>query len=135
MNVYLAGRFHKRHVLHELGKFLEEHGHRVVSRWTLPNTDHVNPAGLSEQAADKERHRFAVEDIADIRHCDWMVSLMDEPRSKGRGGRHVEFGYALALYKKLTIIGPRETVFHHLAQVEHFETIDDFKKRTRYITR
>jgi len=135
MNVYLAGRFSKRHVLHKLGKFLEENGHKIVSRWTLPGTDHIKIVGLSAQAADSERQRFASEDIADIRECDWVVSLMEPPRNNSRGGRHVEFGYAMALYKHLTIIGPRETVFHHLGAVEHFDTIDDFKKGTRYLRR
>lgn len=126
MKVYLAGRFSTRNRLFNLGKCLESYGHVIVSRWSLPTSDHVKPVGLSEQASNAERTRFAIEDIDDIDQCDWVVSLMEEPRNNSRGGRHVEFGYALALGKKLTIIGPRETVFHHLDEVEHFQSVKEF---------
>lgn len=67
-----------------------------------------------------------MEDVDDVRNADWTISLMEEPRSGTRGGRHIEFGIALALGHKLSIIGPRETVFHHLDEVEHFEDISSF---------
>jgi nucleoside 2-deoxyribosyltransferase len=126
MKVYLASRFSRRHECHALAKELIQHGHTITSRWVKAGEDHVIPVGMSEQAADAERRRFAVEDCEDVHSCDWMISLMEEPRSNGRGGRHVEFGMALALEKRLTIIGPRETVFHHLDEVEHFETVEAF---------
>lgn len=125
--VYIAARFSRRHEAHELAQFLKGLGHSITSRWVLPDADHVLPTGLSEQAADAERARFAKEDLDDLHVADWCISLMEEPRSNGRGGRHVEFGIALALGCAMTIIGPRETVFHHLSVVEHFDTVDDFK--------
>lgn len=126
MNIYLAARFSKRHIVHEIGKELEKNGHKIVSRWSLPGSDHVKKVGLSEQAEDAERRRFAMEDLEDVKAADWVVSLMEPPRNDGRGGRHVEFGFALALGKELTIIGDRETVFHHLDEVEHFDTVESF---------
>ena len=30
----------------------------------------------------------------------------------GKGGRHVEHGYAMALGKRIVVVGPREHVFH-----------------------
>ena len=131
MKVYIAARFSKRPEAHDLAKYLISMGHTITSRWVLPDSDHVVPTGLSKQAADSERRRFAIEDLEDIRACDWCISLMEEPRNDSRGGRHVEFGYALAACKKLTIIGPRETVFHHLPQVVCFENIEDFKRCTQ----
>lgn len=127
MKIYLAARFSRRHECHALGQFLQSHGHEIVSRWTKPGEDHVIPAGVSAEAEFTERRRFAVEDCEDVRNCDWMISLMDEPRSGGRGGRHVEFGMALGLGKDLTIIGPRETVFHCLDEVDHYVTVEEFK--------
>jgi hypothetical protein len=124
--IYIAARFSRRHEAHALAKLLQKEGHTITSRWVLPDTDHVIPAGQSEQAADQERRRFAMEDCDDVRACDWMISLMQEPRDNSRGGRHIEFGMALGLGKRLTIIGPRETVFHHLDEVEHFDTTEDF---------
>lgn len=124
--IYLAARFSRRHEAHALGREMVARGHGITSRWTLPNTDHVIPAGQSAEAEFSERRRFAMEDCIDVRACDWMISLMEEPRSNGRGGRHVEFGMALALGKRLTCIGPRETVFHCLDQVECFDTVEEF---------
>lgn len=127
MKVYLAARFSKRHEVHAIGKVLQAHGHEVVSRWSFPNSDHVAPVGLSQQAADNERQRFAKEDLDDLDSCDWCISLMEEPRNSSRGGRHVEFGYALAKGKRMTIIGPKETVFHHLENIESYETVGEFE--------
>lgn len=126
MKVYLAARFSRRHECHELAKILQSIGHTITSRWVLPDADHVLPAGQSQQASDLERRRFAMEDCEDVRACDWIISLMQEPRDNSRGGRHIEFGMGLGLGKRLTIIGPRETVFHHLDEVEHFETKEQF---------
>lgn len=124
MKVYIAARFSRRPEANALAHRLKELGHSITSRWVLPETDHVMPTGLSRQAEDSERQRFALEDIADVLECDCCVSLMEEPRSNSRGGRHIEFGFALAHGARMMIVGPRETVFHHLPQVEHFETAD-----------
>jgi len=105
-------------------------GHTITSRWVKPDCDHVMPTGLSQQAGDGERRRFALEDVDDVEACDMLVSLQEEPRSNGRGGRHVEFGLAIGLNKWVVAIGPRETVFHHLPGVLHFETVEEFLAKT-----
>ena len=124
--IYIAARFSRRPEANALAQKLKALGHTITSRWVLPDSDHVLPTGMSQQAADSERERFAIEDVADVRAADWLVSLQEEPRSNGRGGRHVEFGYAVALGLRITVIGPRETVFHHLPEVEHFDTVELF---------
>lgn len=43
-----------------------------------------------------------------------------------RGGRHVEFGVAVASCKRLVVIGPRENIFHHLPRVEVFPTLGEW---------
>lgn len=123
---YIAARFSRRPEANALANELQRRGHTITSRWVKPETDHVLPTGLSKQAEDGECARFAMEDYVDVVDCEVMVSLMEEPRSNGRGGRHVEFGMALALHKELVIIGPRETVFHHLSAVHHFDTTEAF---------
>lgn len=117
MKIYIAARFSRRPEAHALAKELQQLGHKITSRWVKPDSDHVTPTGLSQQAADAERERFAKEDLEDLIACDMCVSLMEEPRGNGRGGRHVEFGIAIGLDKRLVIVGPRETVFHHLPNV------------------
>jgi len=127
MRIYLASRFSRRHECHAIGKELEKFGYEIVSRWTLPDSDHVVPVGMSQQAADAERQRFAVEDLNDIDLADCIVALMEpEARNNTRGGRHVEFGYAIGKGKELVVIGCRETVFHHHPNVHHFEKIEDY---------
>ena len=125
VKIYIAARFSRRPDANILARALKDRGFEIVSRWVLPDSDHVKPTGLSKQAADAERRRFAEEDIEDIENCDWLIALMEEPRSNGRGGRHVEFGYAMAMCKVLTVIGPKETVFHHLVN-DHYDTASDF---------
>lgn len=124
--IYIAARFSRRPEANALANKLKALGHQITSRWVLPDCDHVLPTGLFEQAADSERKRFAEEDIRDLDQADWLISLQEEPRSNGRGGRHVEFGMALAYGMRITVIGPRETVFHHCYGIEHFNTVDEF---------
>jgi nucleoside 2-deoxyribosyltransferase len=118
----MAGRVSKRHILQVWADDLEAKGFEVVSRWSMRNSDHVAPGMKSEKAAPSERVRFAREDLEDIDACDIMVCLMEEPRNDSRGGRHVEFGYALARDKAIYIVGEKETVFHELPQVAAFTT-------------
>lgn len=131
MKFYIAARFSRRPECNALAHQLMELGHTITSRWVKPDSDHVTPTGLSRQAADAERRRFAEEDMADVFACDAIVSLMEEPRSNSRGGRHVEYGIAVALGKHNFVVGPRETVFHHLEDVRHFDTAEDFVAEVR----
>lgn len=124
--IYIAARFSRRPEANALARHLQSLGHTITSRWVKPDCGHVLPTGLSRQAEDAERQRFALEDVEDVLAANWLISLMEEPRNNSRGGRHIEFGIAVALGHKLTIIGPRETVFHHLPQVQHFETTEGF---------
>lgn len=121
IKVYLAARFSRRHELNEYAHELQKRGFEITSRWVKPDTDHLVPAGMSEQAADKERQRFAVEDVSDVYAGDWCISFTEIPRNNSRGGRHVEFGMAYGYGNKCFTIGPRETVFHHLPRVMHFD--------------
>ena len=76
-------------------------------------------------------YRFASEDLEDIRRADVVICFTEEPRSNNsRGGRHVEFGYALGLGKTIVIVGPRENVFYcirneRIAQYETWRGYDD----------
>ena len=74
-------------------------------------------------AAEAERLRFASEDWSDLLGSDICISFTETPRNThSRGGRHVEFGAALALGKRCIIVGPRENVFHCLLEVERADS-------------
>lgn len=124
--IYIAARFSRRPEANRLAHVLQAAGHHITSRWVRPDCDHVLPTGLSARAADAERERFALEDLQDLNDSNWVISLQEEPRSNDRGGRHVELGYAIALGMRITIVGPRETVFHHLPDIEHYPTMAEF---------
>jgi len=56
------------------------------------------------------------EDGDDVAAAQLLIAFTEAPRSvRSRGGRHVEYGIALALRKPVWLVGPRENVFHALA--------------------
>lgn len=117
-SVYLAGRFASAPMLElQAGEFRAA-GHTVTSRWHTGS--HGDPHGDVDLNA-YDMPRYTVEDLDDIRAADTIVSFTQD--GGGRGGRHVEFGVALALGKRLVLVGPREHVFHTLAHVEQYDTV------------
>ncbi len=44
----------------------------------------------------------------------------------GKGGRHIEHGYAVATGKRLIVVGPRENIFHCHPATEAYETWVEF---------
>lgn len=122
MKVYLASRYSRFKEMQSHALDLERAGHVVTSRWIMG--DHQLKDGeLSEQAAEEKRIKFAQEDLNDLLNADICISFTEEPRSSNsRGGRHVEFGIALALKKLVLVVGYRENVFHCLPEVQFFET-------------
>jgi nucleoside 2-deoxyribosyltransferase len=113
MKVYLASRFSRIDELRDYKAQLEAHGITVTSRWLLGGHEWV---GTPDEEIPVERlARFALDDIEDIEASDLVVCFTESPRSgPARGGRHVEFGYALARGIDLLVVGHRENVFYCL---------------------
>ena len=65
--------------------------------------------------------QFAVEDLNDLSGSDGLVAFLEPPRTATRGGRHVEFGVALALKKPVLLVGPRENIFHTMGWVSQVD--------------
>lgn len=129
MKIYLASRYSRREELCVYANVLKAAGHEVTSRW-LDGNHQIDDAGLSVQAQHSERVRIASEDWQDLLTAEICISFTETPRStNSRGGRHVEFGAAMALSKRVIIIGPPENVFHCLPQVERYLDWEDFKAR------
>ena len=86
----------------------------TTSRWL--NGHH----GIDFDAiSGEERGRFAQEDLDDLDAADTFVLWNPRHHHRGgRGGRHVETGYALAHGKRVILVGERENVFHYLPEVE-----------------
>ena len=125
MKVYLAARYPRIYELNGYADELRGAGHEVTSRWLLGNHQIHRAIDLVEAATVSipiEGQPFALDDYDDVARADVVVSFTEPPRTYGasRGGRHVEFGLALAWNKRVLVVGPRENVFHTLPQVEHF---------------
>lgn len=142
--VYLAARYSRRLELCGYRDVLTGLGIDVPARWLNGShqiddvgnpigeggealVEHVRTEGLSPQAAAPLREKFALDDFEDVLAADILIAFTEVPRtSNSRGGRHVELGIALGAGIPVVVIGPRENVFCHLPQVQHFETWEAF---------
>ena len=114
LRVYLASRYQARLLMAEWRDKLEALGFAVTSRWITG----AHELGHDAADYDAENRRFAKEDLEDVRAAHILVAFSPREHFKtGRGGRHAEFGYALADGKKCVVVGEREHVFHWLADV------------------
>ena len=120
MKIYLAARLARGPELLAYAGELELMGHTVTSRWIR--------GGHGENSAEhhyspEELADFAEEDLEDINAAALMIAFTEEPSSgHGRGGRHVEAGYAMGTGTPLAIVGPRENAFYCRRRLWHFET-------------
>jgi len=124
MKIYITARYSRFEEMQGYAADIQAVGHEVTSRWIRGG--HSVAEELQGPEADKLRAHFAHEDFDDIIVADAVVSFTEIPRGDSRGGRHVEFGMGVALYKHTVIIGPREHVFHHLPAVEVYPDFETF---------
>lgn len=116
MLIYLAARYSRRLELCQFRDRIEAQGHRVVSRWL--ETEWASRPDQSSAAPPEYREKYAVIDLEDVDAADCVISFTEATGDGSRGGRHVEFGYALGKLKRCVVVGHRENLFHHLPQVE-----------------
>lgn len=134
MRIYLAARYSRHPEMQQVRADLESLGHTVTSRWI--NGDH-DLAGepdvdggsgvVDAETRERKRREWAEEDLADLQAADCCISFTEPEGNiagRGRGGRHVEFGVALATHKLCIVVGHRENVFHSCAGVVFHETWD-----------
>ena len=123
MKIYLAARYGRRAELVGYRETLRELGHVVTSRWLDTAVGDVEPESTAEHA---------ITDITDIIAADTFVAFTEAPDSTfARGGRHVEFGYAMPSlmrkhYPEIHVIGPRENVFHLLPEITQHDSFAEF---------
>lgn len=116
LKLYLAARFTRRAEMEEIARGLEALGRfEITARWVFGGENGLN------------RAQIAMLDIEDVDRADIVVSFT-HPRGTltSGGGRHVEYGYALAKNKALVIIGECENVFHLHPKAKVFATLNDW---------
>mgnify|MGYP001583314411 CR=1 FL=1 len=118
MNIYVAGFFDTRYRLRPYADQMWHKGHSVVSSW-LNETQ--KPDLMSKEIFWK---KLAIKDLAEIKQADMII--VDTLDITPRGGREVEYGFALAHFqtKHCWIVGPVRNVFHELAD-KRFDNWDD----------
>lgn len=129
MRIYLASRYGRKDEMICYSIELAKMRHVVTSHWI--HSDYVDRPGESSVAPEEERQRMAVMDEGDLQRAEAVISFTESPDDCNgkRGGRHVEFGMARALGKRLIVVGPRENVFHHLPDVEVYATWEEAKSK------
>lgn len=120
--IYLAGSFSRCAELNNYAQELRDLGYVVDCRW-LNGSHQFHPGAEKVEAATDmppEAAAFALDDWEDLQNSGIVISFTGGPGSTKRGGRHVEFGMAIAYNKRPMLVGPRENVFHALPSVEQF---------------
>jgi hypothetical protein len=141
MRYYFAGAYARRVELENHAEALAAAniGAIVVSRWlsqgVVPGDGGFGAAELGSPAAVAAAWEAAQKDLEDLSICEAIVSFTG---FGGRGGRHVEHGYAIRLHEewpfindnpfpmRLIVIGPREHVFHCHPATEVYRDFDAF---------
>lgn len=114
MKIYLASNYSTHPEMRQYAQRLEKAGHVVTSEW------------INGTHGGDDRAEYARIDLRDVDAADALVFFSDSPAgSRTRGGKHVEFGYALARGKKIFIVGPCVNVFNHLPEVIQRHEFED----------
>jgi len=122
MKVYLAARYSSKAQMEVYAQKLEKIGIEVTSRWL--EEPHASDAEIS----DDLKTQYALMDLEDVERADVLIFFSVEPTTPTpRGGRHVEFGYALALGVHIIVVGPKENIFHHVPWVNFAKDFEEAK--------
>jgi nucleoside 2-deoxyribosyltransferase len=101
---------------------LERAGFEVVSTWHRRTPENLKASGgMNPTISDSEAMDEVISIIGEVQSCDVLISLVPN-RSDPEfhtGGRHIETGIAIALHKRVVVVGRPENVFHRaLRQVD-----------------
>jgi nucleoside 2-deoxyribosyltransferase len=109
MKIYLASNYTSHPYMREVAASLTDLGHEITSEWIQGTHSSHDHAG------------YAAIDLRDIDAADALIFFsQDFEGSRTRGGKHVEFGYALAKNKLVCVVGERKNVFHWMPSVVIF---------------
>lgn len=122
MNIYLCASFTRILELRRYRDELHAMGHTVTSSWL-----DEDPDANEKRMTISTRTRLAMKDLEEIDAADALICFTEDEGGPSRGGRHVEYGYAWAKGKHLTVVGPRENIFHCLSHLQ-YDTWDDARE-------
>ena len=108
--IYLAGSYTRKDELLAHAERLRGLGYGITSRWL---NAYVEPRLKAEIEGARDTmplsaRQFAKDDYWDLHRADVLMAFSEPPHSGSpRGGRHVEFGLAMAWNKTVIVVGPR----------------------------
>lgn len=120
MNIYLAAKFGEKPEMRKWAVVLRDAGHKVTSSWLSSQN------ATDAEATVETLTKGASDNLFDINAADVMVTKAQAPGTAHTGGgRHFEFGYAVANGMPVIIVGPKgEHVFHYLPGVRHVPDLE-----------
>lgn len=131
--IYIAASFPYKYRALEFKDFLHSVGYAVSSGWIQKAKGY----DTDEDPEEKKQRLIAAsaDDFAEVRACDTFVMFTEGKYAEQTtsGGRHAEFGMAVAHNKKIVLIGPLENVHHYSPSIknvsyeEYEKAIADFK--------
>lgn len=101
MKFFLSATQARKQEMRNCRAQLQAMGHKVVSTWLDVDVTPETIAEIARREADE------------IRSCDVFVAFTGYASPDSR----VEFGLALGFAKPIIVVGPLETIFHHLPHV------------------
>src|ERR1700679_85653 len=109
-SVYLAGQYKRRDEFREYALQLIQRGVQVTSRWLLET---IPLEHTLAEVGPEQWGKTALLDYFDVQRADTLIFFAEDSENQPRrGGRPVEFGMALALGKKVLVVGAEENIFH-----------------------
>lgn len=122
MKFYIGARYGRKDEALELAIQLERLGHEITSTWIRQEEDE-----MGYTAEEGTTQQMAIKDVEEIGDAEAFIALSElESNPWGRGGRHVEFGVAVAGHKELIVIGPLENIFHYLPDITQYTNVEEF---------
>src|SRR5262245_42163254 len=125
MKLYLSASYVRKPELQGYRNTLICLGHEVTSQWLDEPENEDDGYGMH---VGPDYCFLAERDVYDIDRADGFVAFTEAPGGYPRGGRHVEYGIAIAKCKQLFVVGYRENAFHHLPHVMFYDNFEHFTK-------
>lgn len=110
MKVFVAGSINNINSIKDLMKSIKSNGHSIVHDWT-------------DQFDERRKQEFCLKDIGGIKESDVLIACMENCRTLCRGTL-IEIGIALALNKKIIVIGEIDSIYMSHPNVKMFPTMN-----------
>jgi len=118
MKIYLAADYARKEEMQRVRDVLVPFGHSITSQW-IDRPSAIQAFGIGGARIDtKICMEIARINMQNLYDADRLLLFTSGELS--RGGRHTEFGMALAWDKPIHIIGPCEHSFHCLPSIRQY---------------